>query len=166
MEKYKTQSDIEQLEAPANAVEEHLFDETVHLTGITEFGVSWQGLTTGKVAPPPQGARFAITFEGTLKGQRIKGEVSGIDFLTVRADGRFVLDLHLTIKTDDGVNIYAHEDGILIPPQDDSGIAQLRLNMQLSTASPQYSWVNELQIWARGTVDWSTGEVHVSAYAA
>jgi hypothetical protein len=165
MEKYNTQSEIEQLETLAIPVEEHLFDETVHLTGITEFGVSWQDLTTGKVAPPPQGARFVIYFEGTLEGPRIKGKLSGVDFLTVRADGRFILDLHLTITTEDGENIYAHEDGILIPPQDDSRIAGLKLNMHLSTASPQYSWVNQLQVWARGTVDWNTGEVQVRAYA-
>jgi hypothetical protein len=40
MEKYNRQPDIERSESPAISVEEHLFEETVHLTGVTEYGVS------------------------------------------------------------------------------------------------------------------------------
>ena len=113
-----------------------------------------------------EGARFDIYFEGSLEGSRIKGDIRGVDYLTVRADGQFILNLHAIIKTDDGVNISIDEDGILLPPEDDSGIAQLKLNMRLNTASPEYSWLNKVQVWVRGTADWNTGEVRVKAYAA
>jgi copper(I)-binding protein len=34
----------------------------------------------------------------------------------------------------------------------------------LTTAEPDYAWVNRLQIWARGTVDLDKGEAHVMGY--
>jgi hypothetical protein len=30
---------------------------------------------------------------------------------------------------------------------------------------PELSWVNSVEAWARGVVDVSTGQVHVTAYA-
>lgn len=166
MEKYQDPSALTELESAAIAVKEHLFDETVQLTGIAEYGISWQDLTGGKVAPPPQGARFDIAFEGALEGLRIKGNIAGVDYLTVRADGRFVLNLQASIETGDGERIAVEEDGILLPPQDGSGIAQLQLNLRFNTASPRYAWLNKLQAWGRGTADWNTGEVRVRVYAA
>lgn len=145
-------------------VKDELFTEDVALTGITEYGISWQDLTTGKVTPPPEGARFDIYFAGTLEGNRIKGKIEGVDFLTVRADGRFQLDLHATITTDDGATIAARETGLLIPPQDDSMIAQLQLSMDFVTHIDKYKWMNELQCWAIGEVDWNTGKVSIQAY--
>lgn len=145
---------------------EHLFDEAVQLTGVTEYGISWQELTSGQVAPPPEGAHFDIAFEGSLEGAKIKGTISGVDFLEVRADGRFQLHLHAAITTDDGVKIAVFEDGLLIPPQDDTRIAQLRLNLRFTTPSPKYAWLNQLQGWALGTVDWNTGKASVQVYAA
>jgi hypothetical protein len=31
---------------------------------------------------------------------------------------------------------------------------------------PELSWVNRTEVWARGVVDVSTGQVHLRAYAA
>lgn len=149
-------------------VSEHLFDETVHLTGLTEYGVSWEKLTTGQAILPPEGARFDIAFEGSLVGDKIKGAISGVDYLTVRADGRFQLNLQATVTTDDGEKIAVHEDGILIAPdpEDESRIAQLRLNLEFTAFSPRYGWLNHIQGWGRGTVNWNTGEVEIQVYAA
>ncbi|NIV03683.1 MAG: DUF3237 family protein, partial [Calditrichae bacterium] len=135
--------------------EEELTFAATHLSRIKKLGIS--GSDKVLVTIPISENSWPEVVDASI--------YAGADFLTVRADGRFVLDLRLTIKTDGGVNIYAHENGILIPPQDENRIAQLRLNMQLSTASPQYFWVNQLQVWARGTVDWNSGEVRVRAYA-
>jgi hypothetical protein len=147
-------------------VREHLFSETVHLTGVTEYSISWEELTSGKATLPSEGARFDITFEGTFEGPRLKGNLMGVDFLHVRADGRFQLDMHLNLTTHDGEKIAVYEDGILIPPEDDKRIAQLRLNLRFTTASPRYRWLNQIQGWGRGTVDWNTGQVEVQVYAA
>ncbi|MCB9300399.1 MAG: DUF3237 family protein [Lewinellaceae bacterium] len=158
------ESTMNALEKAGITTQKMLFSETVYLTGITEYGVSWQELTTGQVRPPLEGARFDIAFAGTLEGAKLSGSIEGVDYLTVRADGRFMLDLHLTVTTEDGEKIAVYEDGQLIPPQDGSGIAQLRLCMQFTTASPKYSWLNKIQAWAVGEVDWNTGKVTVQAY--
>lgn len=149
-------------------VSEHLFDEAVHLTGLTEYGVSWQKLTAGQAVLPPEGARFDIAFEGTFAGPRLKGTITGVDYLHVRADGRFQLDLQATLTLADGEKIAVYEDGILIPPASDdaSRIAQLRLNLRFTTSSPRYAWLNQIQGWGRGTVDWKSGQVAVQVYAA
>jgi hypothetical protein len=78
---------------------------------------------------------------------RIKGTISGVDYPTVRADGRFILNLYASIKTDDGENIAVYEDGTLLPPEDGGGIARSQLYMQLNTASSRYSWLNKVQAW-------------------
>lgn len=148
-------------------VREFLFDEAVQLTGITEYGVSWEKFLSGEVNLPPQGARFDIAFAGTLEGPKLKGRIEGVDYLLVRADGRPQIRLQANITTDDGEKIAVEEDGILFPdPDAGPGMAQLRLNMRLSTASPRYSWVNFLHIWLHGCVDMVNGEVQVKAYAA
>jgi hypothetical protein len=33
-----------------------------------------------------------------------------------------------------------------------------------STAAGDYAWVNTRQIWAAGTVNFSTGKIHIDAY--
>jgi len=149
-------------------VSEHLFSEDIHLTGMTEYGLSWEKLTSGQAVLPPEGARFDIAFEGTLEGPKIKGTIAGVDNLTVRADGRFQLDMQAQITTDDGEKIAVHEDGLLIAPDpdDESRIAQLRLNLEFTAFSAKYAWIKHVQGWGRGTVDWNTGAVSMEVYAA
>jgi hypothetical protein len=36
----------------------------------------------------------------------------------------------------------------------------------LLTNHPELAWVNAIQVWASGTVDMSSGRVHVEAHAA
>jgi len=143
---------------------DHLFEEDVRLTGITEFGTPWVEFLNGNVAIPHEGARFNISFEGFIDGPRLKGHKKGVDYVYVRADGKFILDIHAEIKTDDGDNIYVHEDGILIPAEDGSAQGELRFTMNFSTSSPRYSWLNRAQVWAAGTVDMEKGVVKIKAY--
>lgn len=147
-------------------VAEHLFDEDIRLTGITEYGVSWEELGSGQVVPPPEGARFDLSFEGTLEGPRIRGTIRGVDYMTVRADGRFQLDIQACVETDDGVNIALREDGILIPSEEGTGIGRLRLNLKFTTADPRYSWLNKEHVWATGSVQQQEGRVSVKVYKA
>jgi hypothetical protein len=53
-------------------VGELLYDYTVKLTGMTEYGVSFAALMAGTVAPPPEGARFDAAFEGAANGPKLK----------------------------------------------------------------------------------------------
>ena len=144
-------------------VNTHLFDEEVYLKEITEFGLSWQELLTGQLKPPVQGARFNVAFEGRIDGPYLSGIKKGVDFLLVRADGQFIIDLQAVITTPEGDTISVHEEGLLIPDKD-SPTGQLKLTMRFNTASPGYSWLNEIQAWATGKVDMLNGTVRVSAF--
>lgn len=64
-------------------VGELLYEYTVKLTGLTEYGVSFGDLMAGTVAPPPEGARFDAPFEGVASGPKVKGKLTGVDYLRV-----------------------------------------------------------------------------------
>lgn len=146
-------------------VEELLYECTVKFTDVTEFGCSLQAIMAGEIAPPPEGARFDVTFKGELFGPRLKGEITGVDYLYIRADGRFQLHIHAVITTDDGENISFFADGVVLP-REGSHIADLRENVTLTTSSKVYSWVNHLQAWGQGTVDLEKQVVVIKAYVA
>lgn len=146
-------------------VGELLYDYTAKLTGMTEYGVSFGALMAGTAAPPPEGARFDARFEGTSNGPKLKGRVTGVDYLRIRADGRFDLHIHAEIETDDGHKISLHADGVALP-QPGSPIAGLRENVTLFTSSKAYSWVNGLQVWAMGTVDLAEQVLRIKGYSA
>lgn len=130
-----------------------LFEEEVGLTGIEEFGFSWTDFISGKPIPP-EGARFDIAFAGRITGERIQGSVTGVDYLEVRGDGKLQLNLQATITTHDGERIKLTETGI-----NDNG--ELRLNMHFHTASERYHWLNKLQVWGVGNVDFGSGRVNI-----
>ena len=146
-------------------VGELLYEYTVKLTGMIEYGVSFEALMAGTTAPPPEGARFDVPFEGAATGPKLKGKVAGVDYLRVRADGRFDLHIHAEITTSDGQKISFHADGVALP-QPGSPIAGLRENVTLFTSSKAYSWVNGLQVWATGTCDLAERVVKVKGYTA
>ncbi|MBU2493742.1 MAG: DUF3237 domain-containing protein [Bacteroidetes bacterium] len=141
----------------------YIFDETIYLTGITDFGISWEDMLAGKDRVPPHGARYIITFEGRITGEKINGAIKGTDYLLVRADKQFILNIQASILTDDGEMIFLEEDGILTPNND--GTAQLHLNMHFSTASKKYDWLNKKQVWGIGEVDMKKGEIKVKGYS-
>ena len=146
-------------------VGELLYEVTFMITGLTEYGVSFDELIAGKVAPPREGARFDVAFEGTANGPKLKGTAVGVDYIRVRADGRFDLHVHESITTDDGQNIDAQGDGVALL-RTRSSIADLRINMTLFTSSENYTWVNTLQVWGIGTVDLAKQIIQVTAYSA
>ena len=146
-------------------VGELLYEYTVKFTGMTEYGVSLESLMAGERSPPPEGARFDVAFEGETPGPKLKGKVTGVDYLQIRADGRFQLHIHGEITTEDGKKIALFADGVALP-REGSSIADLRENVTLSTSWKDYAWVNTLQIWATGTVDLAEQVVRIKGYSA
>ncbi len=138
------------------------FDEDISLTGITEYGISWEKLINGSVKIPRQGARFDIAFEGKVYGEQINGTIKGVDHLEVRADGKFMLNIYATIITDDGEIIAVKESGISTPNV--NGTAVLHLNMEFFTVSQKYEWINKKVVWSVGEVDMIAGKVKVTGY--
>jgi len=143
---------------------EPLYEYTLSITGLTGYGVSFEDLVSGKIPPPPEGARFDVAFAGEATGSKLAGKVSGIDYTHVRADGRFQLDVHAEITTEDGQRISLKADGVAIRRQD-SSISDLRENVTLFSSSKDYTWVNTIQVWGVGTVDLATQSIYIAAYS-
>ncbi len=134
-----------------------LFQEDVYLTEVTEYGFSWQDFAQQKKTIPPEGLKFDIYFEGKITGDIVQGTIKGVDYLTVRADGRLFLNLHATITTKEGVQINVTESGI-------NHQGKLRLSMDFHTNNSQYAWMNHKHVWGIGTVDFATGAVKIQGY--
>lgn len=133
-----------------------LFVEQVKLTGFTEYGFSLSDLLAGKPIPS-EGARFDINFEGDVMGDAIDGKIKGVDYLEVRADGKFLLTLHATIITSDGVNIKVEETGSNVD-------GDLKLFMKFHTTNNKYAWLNHQNVVGTGYVNLESLEARINGY--
>jgi hypothetical protein len=149
-----------ELQVPGTLVYEY----SPQVTAITEYGISADALLSGKASAPLEGARIDLYLEGPVTGPRFTGTLHGVDYLYFRADGRAQLHIHAHIVTEDGKAISLTAEGVAIPTPE-SSILQLRENVTLLSNHPEFSWVNAVQIWASGTVDVSSGQVRIKAYA-
>lgn len=150
---------------PTPDTAELLYEYTLNVTAVTEYGVSFAALASGQAPPPPEGARFDVAFEGTASGPRLSGVVKGTDHVSVRADGRFDLHIHADITTEDGARIALCAGGVALP-NPGTPIFELRENVTLFTSTPGYAWVNPLQVWGVGTVDLARQVIHIKGYSA
>jgi hypothetical protein len=135
--------------------------KTFKIIKMVEYGVSFDVLTSGGTIPP-EGARFDAYFDVDLEGPRLNGKMSCADYIHVRPDGRIQLHIHGEITTDDGEKIGVFADGI--STHKEGTRFYHNENVTLLTSSPKYSWVNELQVWAKGNVNPGTGEVDIAGY--
>lgn len=148
--------------APAT---ERLYEVAAHITRMTDYGISLEAILSGQSPVPPEGAQLDVHFEGAISSSRLNGRISGVDYLSLRADGRIDLHIHAQITTEDGERIAFFGDGIASP---EAGTAafQLRENVRMLTASTAYSWLNRVQVWAVGAVDPTKGEINLRGYLA
>jgi hypothetical protein len=148
--------------APSGEHGQLVYDYTLRIVGVTEYGASMEDILTGKAELPSCGLRVDIAFEGESRGM-IAGTIRGVDYLNIRADGRMELDIKAELTTPEGEKIALAAGGVGIP-KPNSTESLLRENVKLSTASAAYAWVNSVEIWAVGRADIATGEVHVRGY--
>lgn len=141
------------------------YEMDLAMTGMTEYGTSFDAVMDGAIAPPAEGAQFDVAFEGAVTGPKLNGKVVGVDYMSLRADGRTDLNVRIKIITDDGHHIAAKMNGNAVV-RADSSIIDFRENGRLLTSTEEYKWVNNLQVWASGTVDRSTGQVKLTAYVS
>jgi hypothetical protein len=87
-----------------------------------------------------------------------------VDFGSLRADGYLQLNIRATITTDDGATIALVAVGVAYPSA--GPIVPLRKYAQLTTAAPEYAWVDQLQVWMHDSADMSAGTLHWTAYAS
>jgi hypothetical protein len=142
---------------------ELLYEYTPMITQVVEYGASMEAIVSGQTMPPAEGARVDVYFEGPVTGAKLSGSVRGVDYLNLRADGRYELNIRAEITTDDGKKIALAADGVALGQ---TPVLQLRENVKLTTSHPEHAWVNPIQIWASGTVDLAQGEIRVKGYAA
>jgi hypothetical protein len=143
---------------------ELIYEYTPRVTEIVDYGTSAEAVLMRTTAPPEEGARLDLYLEGPVVAGKLKGTVRGVDYLNVRADGRVELHIHAQITLEDGKTVALLAGGVAIP-EADSPVYQLREHVELTSNHPELAWVNTTEVWARGTVDVSTGEVHLTAYA-
>jgi hypothetical protein len=124
-----------------------IFEAAYQVTGVTEFGSSFEELAKGKLVVPPEGVRVNIAFAGPITGD-IEGTAEGIDYLYTRADGRMELNVRAVITTKDGKNISFEADGVSIGQPD--GSMKFVENVKLFSSHPEYAKYNGLQIWGFG----------------
>jgi len=143
---------------------EPLFEATYDITGVDEFGSSFEALLQGKLEIPKEGFRANVWVQGEVKGPEIEGTAKGVDYYYARADGRGQLDVKVTITTADGKNISFAADGVSIPQED--GTFRIAENVTLFSSHPEYAHLNTLQVWGLGTVNPATGKIHLKFYSA
>lgn len=141
---------------------EKIFELNFDVTGVTDCGITLDAVLSGQTAVPPQGIRLDVAFEGRASG-RLSGQVRGVDYIRMRADGRIDLDIRSTIETDDGHRIALSASGAGTP-RTTSPMADIFENITLLTAAAPYDWVNTRQIWAIGTVDFAAGKIVLTGY--
>jgi hypothetical protein len=98
---------------------------------------------------------FPVT-GGAFEGERLRGKVlaGGGDWVTVRADGTFEVDLRVTLETDDGALVHMTFTGV----RDDVN-HYFRTLPRFETAAPKYAFLNRLLAVGIGEIG-PEGPVH------
>jgi hypothetical protein len=94
---------------------------------------------------------------GSFEGERLRGKVlaGGGDWVSVRGDGTFTLDLQVTLETDDGGLIHMTFTGVR-----DDAHHYFRTVPRFETAAPKYAFLNRLLAVGIGEIR-SEGPVHI-----
>ena len=113
---------------------------------------------TQDIGPTPQGTLTIFpVIGGSFEGERLRGKVlaGGGDWVSVRGDGTFTLDLRVTLETDDGGLIHMTFTGV----RDDAN-HYFRTVPRFETAVPKYAFLNRLLAVGIGEIR-SEGPVHI-----
>jgi len=114
------------------------------------FTISAPTRLAGILAGGPQGTRVVVeASSGSFEGPKLKGTIQGPggDWVTLRANGTLRLDVRLMLQTDDGAAILMTYNGI---GQPNGG--PIRTTPLFETGDERYSWLNDLQAVATGSV--------------
>jgi len=140
----------------------HLFTLVAAVPQIADLGATPQGTR-----------RIATVAGGTFKGERLSGTIlaaPGGDWIVVRPDGATILDVRLTLETDDRQLIYMTYRGVRHGPAEvmarlakgeavDPASYYFRTTPVFETAAPMYDWLNRIVSVATGRRE-KTGPVY------
>ncbi len=130
-----------------------LFTLTIEVPRVVDLG-----------ATPNGHRRIATVGGGSFVGERLRGTIQpspGGDWLLLRPDGALVLDVRLTLETDDAQLIYMTYRGLRHGPADviarlnrgeavDPASYYFRTTPVFETASTKYDWLNRIVAVAMG----------------
>ncbi len=116
------------------------------------------------IGPIPAGLRKVFAVEGgTFEGDRLRGIAlpGGADWVLWRSDGAMMIDVRVTLRTDDGALIGMHYTGIATAPPDVMERFNRRENVpfadyyartipRFETSAPKYAWLNSIVAVANG----------------
>lgn len=103
----------------------------------------------------PAGTRLvAGVSSGRVSGPRVQGSmrpgISG-DWVTIREDRSWSLDVRAAFVTDDGANVLYSYNGIATPLDD--GRMRIRGAPRFETGDDRYAWLNSIQAVVVGEAD-------------
>ncbi len=112
----------------------------------------------------PQGQRLIVpVLAGRFDGERLRGTVEpgGSDWISIRSDGTFALNVRLVLKTSDGALIGLTYQGLRAGPPEvlarlargeavDPAAYYFRVAMLFETQSETYGWLNRIVAVASG----------------
>lgn len=149
---------------------EYLFD--AHLTVVPPSEYMMVGNGGG-------GIRCIIPISGgIIQGPKIKGSVRpfGADWILIRSDNTFIVDVRLVIETDDSALIHMEYDGILDLSEEEMNkimdgefppVAWAHTTPRFETGHEKYLWLNKLRAAAIGKLVSEKDDLYVdySVYA-
>jgi hypothetical protein len=132
------------------------------------------------IGPVPDGFRLNGHFAGSVtEGELAGAQVTGVDYFRVRADGVGVVRGHELVVAGDRV-VAVELTGLLIPPEDVEaptpadisrpGFAwptepyTIHVTASFETAAPDLAHLNTTIVAHRGTVNFTTGQLHIDAH--
>jgi hypothetical protein len=130
------------------------------------------------VGPTPAGWRGVFPVDGgSFEGARLRGTVNpgGADWITMRPDAMMLIDVRLTLTTDDGATIGMIYSGLARPhdPADNARFLErevlayeqmyLHTTPRFETGDPRYAWLNGIIAVTNGRRTAEGGEYHVFA---
>jgi hypothetical protein len=129
------------------------------------------------IGPVPEGLRWNVHVTGgEVTGPKVFGKIRPLsgDWMTIRRDGVAILDVRLTIETNEGALIYVTyygtydrgEDGYEQALQGQSRPpTPIRTAPRFYTSHPNYLWLNRLHCLGIGSTIPDRGEVAYDVYA-
>ena len=131
----------------------HLFTLTAEVPRIDDLGATPQGTR-----------RIATVTGGAFKGERLSGSLvpaPGGDWILVRPDGATILDVRVTLRTDDKQLIYMTYRGVRHGPAEvmarlakgepvDPASYYFRTTPVFETSHDKYEWLNNIICVAMG----------------
>jgi hypothetical protein len=150
---------------------EHLYDSRGTVKPFSEWMIVGDGGWGIRLIAP--------VIEGTVEGPRIKGVLRefGADWLVLRHDNVFVVDVRCVVETDDGALIHTYYDGIMEVPEETIAemlggnlppfVARIHTTPRFETGHEKYKWLNKIKAVAIGECNSEKDppEIRYSVYA-